>query len=565
MHSVATRGLEETFSADEMMEALMRMKEEISIKVNDGLSLLEQNEAGMEGDSGDDELQELRDQIADLASKVEMLSNEENEQGNNDGDLKALRKTAKEAKEHSEMTRDMLHGLEDEAKKQISEASENIADLAAIVARLSSQLAAKSDPVRRLKVHMWDDSTHEHPREDILENEAWTEYNGNFDDTSEPWFEFTDDPYEADIIVWITVMARHEKEIPPVNPLKHADKVIVLDYADGGTLHRRRRDMLKYRTELGYFKRSYINHGENNSYDGNITRSYPGPVGKDIFPYAYSGSKAMMIPLDAPEADPNFQVIYQSGAKVYGSVSKKTVEKENYQDGYYQDPRFQNFLVRYKDRRWSVLNVLRSGGTSNAVRDKIVQWTHEFSQIIGGDPRSATTVVAEPQTTTTDVDLGNGYAAYVGEIDNMCQGYCFGPNYLRHLRDTKIVVTGNPSRWEGDFRLYEAFLSGALVFVDKMFILDFMPNPPVHGKHWVQYDPGNKTDFMTKLAYYADPANVEEAEAIAHAGYEFVLKNHMTVNRVDYILNHEHVKSSLMTRIREPSKRKILGYPPLDN
>ncbi len=563
MHSAATRGLEETYSADEMMEALMRMKQEISTKITDGLRSINEGEDNLEES---DELQELRDQVADLASKVESLTNQKPDKGNNnEGDLQTLRKSVKETKEHSEATRGMVYGLDDRATGQLSRASENIADLAEIVSRISTALASKNGPVRRLKVHMWDDSTHEHPREDILENEAWTEYNGKFDATSEPWFEFTDDPYESDIIVWITVMARHEKEIPPVNPIKHGDKVIVLDYADGGTLHRTRTDMLKYRTELGYFKRSYILHGENNSYDGNITKSYPGPVGKDIFPYAYSGSKAMMIPLDTPEADPNYQVIYQSTAKVYGSISKTSVEKENYEDGYYQDPRFKNFLVRYKDRRWNVLNVLRSGGTSNSVRDNIVKWTHEFSQNKAGDPREATKVVEELRKTTTDVESTGGFAAYVGEIDSMCMGYCFGKNYLRHLRDTKIVVTGNPSRWEGDFRLYEAFLSGALVFVDKMFILDFMPNPPVHGKHWVQYDPGDKEDFMTKLAYYSDPANLEEAEAIARAGYEFVLKHHMTVNRVDYILNHEKVKSSLMTRIRDPSKREILGYPPLDN
>jgi len=36
------------------------------------------------------------------------------------------------------------------------------------------------------------------------------------------------------------------------------------------------------------------------------------------------------------------------------------------------------------------------------------------------------------------------------------------------MREARIVVTCNPSHWEGDFRLFEAMLSGALVFVDEM-------------------------------------------------------------------------------------------------
>lgn len=550
MHSAATRGLSTDISMDEVMDSLMRMKKEISLG-----ALTSTVESPTEDNL---ELQELREQLADLASKVESLTAGSNNEENDPKAIQKLRKQVKEDKEKAEITRNMVYGLEDKTGNQFEQASNHIADLAEVVAGIRSEIAiANNEPVRRLKVHMWDDSTHEHPREDILENEAWTEYNGKFDAESEPWFEFTDDQFEADIIVWITVMARHEKEIPPVNPIKHGDKVIVLDYADGGTLHKQRSAMQSSRTELGYFKRSYVNHGENNSYGGNITDSYPGRKGEGIFPYAYSGTKAMMIPSDAPEANPNFQPKYHHTAKIYGTISKTSVEETNYDDGYYHDPRFNNFLVRYKDRKFNLVNVLRTGGSTNVDRNRVTEWTHEFSQSKAGQPRGAEDVVED------DEKSSDSFASYVGEIDNFCNGHCFGNNYFRHLRDSKIVVTCNPTRWEGDFRLYEAFLSGALVMVDKMYILDWMPNPPIHGKHWVQYDPGDKADFISKLEYYSDPANIDEAEAIAHAGYEHVLKYHMTVNRVDYLLNHEQVKSTLMKRIRDPSKRKILGYPPL--
>ena len=129
---------------------------------------------------------------------------------------------------------------------------------------------------------------------------------------------------------------------------------------------------------------------------------------------------------------------------------------------------------------------------------------------------------------------------------------------MRHLRDTKIIVTCNPSFYEGDFRLWESFLSGALVFIDEMVIQNWMPNPPIHGVHWISYDPTNRTDFTTKLHYYA--THLQEAREIALAGYQHTLMYHMPTNRVEYIL--EHVKHKL-TKLDDPSKRTALGLSPL--
>ena len=416
---------------------------------------------------------------------------------------------------------------------------------------------------------MWDDSTHEHPREDILINEGWLQYNGKAlgdsdDSTSKPWFELTDNPWEADLIVWITVMARHEQEIPPIDPIKHSNKVIVLDYADGQTLHMKRREMMKARTQLAYFKRSFVRNGPFNTLECKATDEGCFAESKGLIPYAYSGCKAMMVSPNTTEGQPDYQVKYHYDANVYGKFAKTTITtSSNQDDGYFKDPRYQNFLVPYKERRWNIVNVLRTWSKQQTDRIRIIDWTKEYSQKMAGHPQSAEAFMQELNSSPPN-KTSNSFAAYIGEIDNFCVGHCFGPNYYRHLRDSKIVVTCNPSRWEGDFRLYEAFLSGALVMIDRMYILDWMPNTPVHGKHWIVYDPGNKTDFMSKLSYYSNPANIDEAEAIAKTGYEFVLRHHMAVNRVDYILNHETVKNGLMERIRNPSKRAILGYPPLE-
>lgn len=64
----------------------------------------------------------------------------------------------------------------------------------------------------------------------------------------------------------------------------------------------------------------------------------------------------------------------------------------------------------------------------------------------------------------------------------------------------KIVVTANPSFWEGDHRLWEALASGALVLVDPLHVpQDF---PLVDGRHVVYFDNHNKRDLWRKLDYY---------------------------------------------------------------
>ena len=112
--------------------------------------------------------------------------------------------------------------------------------------------------------------------------------------------------------------------------------------------------------------------------------------------------------------------------------------------------------------------------------------------------------------------------------------------YFGAMREAKIVVTCNPSHWEGDFRFFEAMVSGALVFVDEMW----GPQPFAlrHGEHVVVYDTTNQADFTKKLAYYLEhPA---EARRIARNGYLHVLKYHRAVSRFDYFLRSAHHQDS---------------------
>ena len=106
--------------------------------------------------------------------------------------------------------------------------------------------------------------------------------------------------------------------------------------------------------------------------------------------------------------------------------------------------------------------------------------------------------------------------------------------------------------------MWEAFLSGAMVMVDAMAVPDMMPYPPQHGKHWVVYNQSNPDHFKKKLAYYTDPANAAETEAIAKAGYEFVVRHHMPVDRVEYLLKSDKVRAVLEKTVKNAATRKII-------
>jgi len=106
--------------------------------------------------------------------------------------------------------------------------------------------------------------------------------------------------------------------------------------------------------------------------------------------------------------------------------------------------------------------------------------------------------------------------------------------YFRLLRKSRIIVTCNPNRWEGDHRTWEAFANGALVFVDKIYTP--MTHPLVDGKHCIFYEVSDRglKNLRKKISYYLD--HPEEAAMIAHAGHIFTMKYHRATNRIDEIL-----------------------------
>lgn len=110
----------------------------------------------------------------------------------------------------------------------------------------------------------------------------------------------------------------------------------------------------------------------------------------------------------------------------------------------------------------------------------------------------------------------------------------FQQEYYDKMLDSKIIVTCNPDKWEGDYRLFEALSTGAFILVDKM--MTPVKNPFIDGEHLVYYDRKNLPDLERKILYYLK--NDEERIRIAKNGYEHAMKYHKASDRIDEILEH---------------------------
>ena len=105
--------------------------------------------------------------------------------------------------------------------------------------------------------------------------------------------------------------------------------------------------------------------------------------------------------------------------------------------------------------------------------------------------------------------------------------------YADIMLRSKIIVTCNPDRWEGDYRLFEALGSGAAVLSDQM--ITPVLNPFINEKHLIYYDRANLDTLGAALArlLYDDKLRLR----ISKNGFRHCLKYHTPENRIDQILN----------------------------
>ena len=120
------------------------------------------------------------------------------------------------------------------------------------------------------------------------------------------------------------------------------------------------------------------------------------------------------------------------------------------------------------------------------------------------------------------------------------------------MTTSQIIVTVNPSYWEGDFRLWESMSSGALVFCDHIMVPH--PYPLVDGKHIIYFNSNNQSDLWSKLDYYL--SHPEESRVIAWRGYLHAMQYHRTANFIDYVLRTALTKKSLLLQQNQSSGRE---------
>jgi hypothetical protein len=135
-----------------------------------------------------------------------------------------------------------------------------------------------------------------------------------------------------------------------------------------------------------------------------------------------------------------------------------------------------------------------------------------------------------------------------GQLDSS-QRTVISRKYFDNMFNSRIIVTVNPMEWEGDFRLWEAMGSGALVFVDPLFVPH--PFPLIDKEHVIYFNNRNRSELFEKLDYYR--SHPDEARRIALNGYFHAMKYHRTVNLIDYVLRTAHVKERLVMKKKDES------------
>lgn len=167
----------------------------------------------------------------------------------------------------------------------------------------------------------------------------------------------------------------------------------------------------------------------------------------------------------------------------------------------------------YAQRKIDILCTLR-GSNWDPVRQRIREWVEEY-----GKARGLPNVIA-------------------GQINSESRTVV-SKKYFENMYNAQVIVTSNPSHWEGDFRFCEAMASGALVFIDHMYVP--RPKPFVNDKHVIYYSNKNKTDLFEKLDRYFIGESVAKArQQVAMRGYIHAMRYHRAANLIDYVFRTYH-------------------------
>jgi hypothetical protein len=131
-------------------------------------------------------------------------------------------------------------------------------------------------------------------------------------------------------------------------------------------------------------------------------------------------------------------------------------------------------------------------------------------------------------TTTT---LSKKYTVFCGLVGtaDMVGRRKAQSSFIQAMLDTKIIVVTQRDKWEDQYRLYEALLSGAMVMTDRMLTL---PEGLQHNVSIVEFD--SAVDLQDKARHYLE--HKEERIAIAKRGRAVVLSRHRSWHRMEEII-----------------------------
>jgi hypothetical protein len=101
-------------------------------------------------------------------------------------------------------------------------------------------------------------------------------------------------------------------------------------------------------------------------------------------------------------------------------------------------------------------------------------------------------------------------------------------SYVASMLQFKIVVVCQRNDWEDHYRLFEALVSGALVFTDTMLTL---PEGLVDNDNIVVYS--TVKDMQDRISWYLHPVNATLRENMARRGRDVAMRRHRSWHRVE--------------------------------
>lgn len=124
----------------------------------------------------------------------------------------------------------------------------------------------------------------------------------------------------------------------------------------------------------------------------------------------------------------------------------------------------------------------------------------------------------------------------IGEVSNGTR--CIGDKvhydeiYFNYLAKTKIVVSSGPFGWTGCSRASEAFANKCLYISNEAY--DYMPNPPIHGEHYIKYNPLSGPQLLYDILDFL-LSKEDLVHQISLDGYTYAIKHHSSLARAQYI------------------------------